>query len=272
MCRRPLETIIEEAREIIGSETHEIEWVDDDIFFGTDIETWIPEFVEIWEKEISLPMYVSTTSHYALKVSDNVLAQLRRIVDCIGVGIQAIRPESLKLCNRSWDNEIKMKMAYERLRSFGYSVNLQCIVGLPVDDPVEDALETIKGLQRIGKGSICSCYPLMIYPGTAIEKFCEEKGFSRNAACNGDTNSGIPDIAFPAKTIKRIRNICKLATLFVKYNISEEWMRALIDIDLNDEVSKALSTVRYFECVNDRLKRKGKEIFEEIMQATKIRY
>ena len=272
LSRRPLSAIIREVKELLKYKTVEIEWVDDDIFFGADIETWIPEFVEVWEKEISLPMYVSTTSHYALKVSDNVLAQLRRIVNCIGVGIQAIRPESLKLCNRSWDNETKMKMAYERLRSFGYSVNLQCIVGLPVDDPVEDALETIKGLQRIGKGSICSCYPLMIYPGTAIEKFCAGKGFSINAACNGDTNSGTAGLAFPEMTIKRIRNICKLATLFVKYNISEEWMRALMDIDLDDETSKALATVRYFECVNDRLKRNGKQVFEEIIQSTKIRY
>lgn len=272
LSRRPFPAIIAEAKELLKYKTVEIEWVDDDIFFGADIETWIPEFVNIWEKEIGLPMYVSTTSHYALKVSDNVLASLRRIVNCIGVGVQAIRPESLKLFNRSWDNETKMKAAYDRLRAFGYNINLQCIVGLPVDDPVEDALETIKGLQRIGSGSICSCYPLMIYPGTAMEKFCEEKGFLKNAACNGDTNSGIPGLVFPAMTIKRIRNICKLATLFVKYNISEEWMRALIDIDLDDETSKTLAAVRYFECVNDRLKRNGKEVFEGIMQSTKIRY
>lgn len=272
LTRRPLSIIIREAKELLKYKTAEIEWVDDDIFFGADVESWIPEFVEVWRKEIGLPIYASTTSHYVLKVSDNVLAKLRRIVNCIGVGIQAIRPESLKLFNRSWDNEAKMKMAYERLSSFGFRINLQCIVGLPVADPVEDALETIKGLQRIGKGSICSCYPLMIYPGTAIEKLCKEKGFSINTSCNGDTNSGITGLAFPEKIIKRIRNICKLATLFVKYDISEEWMRALIDINLSDEASKALSTVRYFECVNDRLKGNGKQIFEEIMRTTKIRY
>jgi len=272
LSRRPFSAIIAEAKELLKYKTVEIEWVDDDIFFGTDIETWIPEFVEIWEKEIGLPMYVSTTSHYALKVSDNVLANLRKIVNCIGVGIQSIRPESLKLFNRSWDSETKMKAAYDRLRSFGYAVNLQCIVGLPVDDPVEDALETIKGLQRIGSGSICSCYPLMIYPGTAMEKLCEEKGFLRNAACNGDTNSGNPGLDFSVKTMKQLRNICKLATLFVKYNISERWMRALIDIDLDDEASKELSSVRYFECINDRLKGKDKKIFEKILRNTKIRY
>jgi radical SAM superfamily enzyme YgiQ (UPF0313 family) len=275
LSRRPLSAIIAEAKELLKYKTQEIEWVDDDIFSGADIETWIPEFVHIWEKEIGIPMYVSTTSYNALKVSDNLLVSLRRIVNCVGVGIQAIRPASLKLFNRAWDNEAKMKMAYDRLKSFGYAVNLQCIVGLPVDDPVEYALETIKGLQRIGAGSICSCYPLMIYPGTAMEKLCVEKGFLKNNACNGDTNSGNPGLAFPEKITKQLRNICKLATLFVKYNISEKWMRALIDIDLDDAASKALATVRYFECVNDRLKgkdRQEEEIFQEIMRSTKIRY
>ncbi|MDD5097380.1 MAG: radical SAM protein [Candidatus Omnitrophica bacterium] len=275
LSRRPFSAIIAEAKELLKHKTVEIEWVDDDIFSGADIESWIPEFVSIWEKEIGLPMYVSTTSYNALRMSDNALASLRRIVNCVGLGIQAIRPESLKLFNRSWDNEAKMKAAYARLSSQGYAVNLQCIVGLPVEDPVEDALETIQGLQRIGPGSICSCYPLMIYPGTAMEKLCAEKGFLKNAACNQDTNSGNPGLAFPAKTTKQLRNICKLATLFVKYNISEKWMRALIDIDLDDETSKALATVRYFECVNDRLKGKDKQeeaIFTEIMRSTKIRY
>jgi radical SAM superfamily enzyme YgiQ (UPF0313 family) len=275
LARKPFSAIIAEAKELLKYRTVEIEWVDDDIFSGTDVENWILKFVNIWGKEIGLPMYISTTSYNALKVSDDLLVHLRKIVNCIGVGIQAIRPESLKLLNRSWDNEVKMKAAYDRLRSYGYAVNLQCIVGLPVEDPVEDALETIKGLQRIAGGSICSCYPLMIYPGTAMEKLCAKKGFLKNAACNGDTNSGNPGLAFPEKTTKQLRNICKLATLFVKYNISERWMRALIDIDLDDEASKALATVRYFECVNDRLKgedKQAEEVFAEIMRSTKIRY
>ncbi len=272
LSRRPLSVIIAEAKELLKYKTMEIEWVDDDILSGMDTEKWIPEFVNLWKKEIKLPMYVSTTSHYALKVSDNVLINLRKIVNCIGIGIQAINPDSLKLFNRSWDNEKKMKTAYDRLKSFGFAVNPQCIIGLPVDNPVEDALETITGIQRIAGGSICSCYPLMIYPGTAMEKLCNKKGLPINEQCNGDTNSGIPGIAFPEKTTKQIRNICKLGTLIVKYNISEKWIRALINIDLNDESAKALANARYFECINDRLKSKDKKVFEQIIHDTKIRY
>ncbi|MFC2140419.1 B12-binding domain-containing radical SAM protein [Candidatus Auribacterota bacterium] len=273
LSRRSIKTIIKEAKEILKlGKTEEIEWVDDDIFYGNDIETWLPEFVDTWKKEIGLPIYISTTSHYALKISDKILKSLHQFVNCIGMGVQAIQPKSLNLLNRSWDNEQKMKQAYDRLTSFGYRVNLQAIVGLPVDDPVEDALKTVKGLERIGPGSICSVYPLMIYPGTVMEKYCKDKKLALNPLCSGDTNSGIPNIVFPEQVTKKIRNICKLATFFVKYNINENWMRALIDIDFDEETSKALSILRYYECITDRLKAKGKELFNEIIQGMKLKF
>lgn len=270
--RRPLAAILAEAREIVRFPTVEIEWVDDDFFCGNDVESWVPSFVAAWEAEIGLPLYVSTTSHSALKVSGGVLASLRKIVNCVGMGIQAIRPASLKLFNRSWDNEAKMKSAYDRLVSFGYTVNLQCIVGLPVADPVEDALETVMALQRIGPGSVASCYPLQIYPGTAIARYCRENDFPLNEECSGDTNSGIPGIHLPPVATRRIRNICKLATLFVKYGIEERWMRSLIDIDIDERASRQLSTARYYECVRDRLGEKGEELFSSILGTMNLRY
>ena len=273
LTRRPIPVIIEEAKQILRlGKTEEIEWVDDDIFSGADIENWIPDFVDAWEREIGIPMYVSSTSALSLKVSDNALATLKRVVNCIGIGVQTIRPESLRLLNRRWDSEERMKKAYDRLVSFGYAVNLQAIIGLPVDDPVEDALDTIKGLQRIGPGSICSVYPLQIYPGTMMEKYCRDHNLALTDLSGGDTNTGIPGICFPPDTIKALRNICKLATFFVKYNIDEGWMRALLDIDFSPHASQSLSMQRYYECVVDRLGDKGKRIFSDIQGGMKLVY
>lgn len=271
LSRRSIPAVIEEARQIMQlGHTEEIEWVDDDIFSGADIETWLPEFVAAWEKEIGVPMYVSSTSALSLKVSDNALATLKRIVNCIGIGVQAIRPESLKLLNRGWDNEERMKKAYDRLVSFGYAVNLQAIVGLPVADPVEDAIETVKGLQRIGAGSICSVYPLQIYPGTKMERFCLDNQLQLNDLSGGDTSTGIPSISFSPDETRKLKNICKLATFFVKYNVDEMWMRILLNVDFSDETSQAISMGKYYECVVDRLGDKGKTIFDDIRRGMKL--
>jgi hypothetical protein len=269
---RPLEQVIAEAREIVRHPTAEIEWVDDDIFTGPDVENWIPQFAAAWKREIGLPLYVSTTSRSSLRVSDRVLGSLRGIVRCFGLGIQAIRPDSLEFLGRAWDDEARMKAAYDRLAAFGFAVNLQAIVGLPVDDPVGDALETVFGLQRIGAGSVASCYPLQIYPGTALERLCAERGLERNPECSGDTNTGIPALAFPVEVTRKIRNICKLATMFVKYDIEEQWVRALIDVDFDAQTSRRLSLARYRNCVVDRLGPQGEGIFEQIVAGMNLRF
>lgn len=268
---RPMDVLFDEAHEIISYPTKEIEWVDDDVLALVD-DNWIDEFTTRWKAEIKLPIYISTTSLSILRASDFALHALSEITSSVGLGVQAARKGSLKLFNRAWDNEDRMKAAYERLLDFGFSVNLQCIVGLPVSDPVEEALETIKLMQRIGPRSICSCYPLQVYPGTRLMEYCIDGSVELNLQSAGDTNTGITGIAFPEDVEKKLRNICKLATLFVKYNINERWMRALIDVDFDADASKQLSEARYHDCIVDRLDKTGEEIFETVIAETKLRY
>jgi len=292
--RRPIDKIIEEAEIIKKYPTDEIEWVDDDIFAGANAEEWLSEFIDRWAEEIDIPMYISTTSVSILRASDEILKKMRKIANCVGLGVQAARPESLKLFNRQWDNEEQLKRAYNRLVSFGYRVNLQAIVGLPVDDPVEDALDTLKSLKRIGPGSIVSIYPLQIYPHTHIKEISESRGFKVNENCSGDTNTGVGGLVFPPEIEKKLRNICKFGTIYVKgemdnywrsallkdgkydlanNRIDEEWLKKALEIDYNDEASKMLSMARYHDCVIDRLGNvKGEEVFNKILKTTNIRY
>jgi radical SAM superfamily enzyme YgiQ (UPF0313 family) len=270
--RRPVAAVLAEARAIAAHETAEIEWVDDDVFAGPEAAAWLAEFAGAWRREIGLPLYVSTTSRSALRIPDATLRALQGIVRCVGMGVQAVRPESLALLGRPWDDEARMKAAYDRLASFGFAVNLQGIVGLPVDDPVEDALATVRGLQRIGPGSVVSLYPLQIYPGTALEALCDARGLERNPAATGDTNTGVPALRFTPTVERRIRNICKLATLFVKHGVEEAWIRALIDVDFDEATSRALSLARYRDCVVDRLGARGEELFAGIVAGMNLRY
>ena len=292
--RRDIEKIIEEGKIVKKYPTDEIEWVDDDLFAGRHSEKWLSRFIDVWEKEMNLPMYVSTTSISTLRASDELLKKLKNIVNCVGLGVQAIRPESLRMFNRQWDTEELEKKAYDRLVSFGYHVNLQAIVGLPIADPVEDALDTLEGMKRIGKGSIISLYPLQIYPHTHIGKIAEERGFKLNENCQGDTNTGIGGISFSPEVEKKLRNLCKFGTLYVKGEIDglwesalrngklnslldkpidKNWMREALELDFDSETSKELSTARYHDCVIDRLgKEKGEEVFQRITQTTNIRY
>ncbi|MCX5807067.1 MAG: B12-binding domain-containing radical SAM protein [Proteobacteria bacterium] len=265
---RNIEDIINEAN-FIKDCTQEIEWVDDDVFVGD--QDWLKAFYKRWVSEIGMPMYVSTTSVSALKASPDLLMLMRNVANVVGLGVQATNPESLKLLGRGWDNEAQIKAAYDRLTSFGFKVNLQCIIGLPIPDPVSDALNTIEGMKRIGAGSVVSCYPLQIYPNTALEQHSKDNLYLLNAECNGDTNSGLPAIDFGHLVNNRIRNICKLATMVVKYNVPNQWLEAMMDLDLSAS-SQPMSLVRYYECIRDRLPDKADKIFHDIVKGMNVRY
>jgi radical SAM superfamily enzyme YgiQ (UPF0313 family) len=228
-------------------------------------------FFQRWIKEIGLPMYVSTTSLSALKAKPKLLRLMRKVVNCVGLGVQAVNPDSLQLLGRGWDNKERIKSAYDRLVSFGFRVNMQCIVGLPVKDPVEDALDTIEAMRNIGSGSIISCYPLQIYPNTKMEEYCQRQGLRLNHVCEGDTNSGLPAIDFGEKVNNRLKNICKLSTMVVKYNIDRRWLQSMLDINI-DGSSQSLSMTRYYECVKDRLPDKADKIFSDIIGSMHIRH
>ncbi|KKK70497.1 hypothetical protein LCGC14_2923420, partial [marine sediment metagenome] len=141
------------------------------------------------------------------------------------------------------------------------------IIGLPVDDPLEDAIETVMGIQRIGPGSICSVYPLMVYAGTKMAEIC--KGWPRNKSSIGDTHTGAGDLKFDCQ--EQLKNLCKLATFIVKYGIDESLVRVLISGSY-DKVTEDLSMLRYKECIVDRLGEQGEEIFSDIIRSMKLKF
>ena len=64
----------------------------------------------------------------------------------------------------------------------------------------------------------------------------------------------------------------KLATMFIKYNMSERWMRALMDMSLTEESSKQLSECLYLESLTFRLGDDIEEHFDEILEGMNFKY
>ncbi len=64
----------------------------------------------------------------------------------------------------------------------------------------------------------------------------------------------------------------KLATMFIKYNMSERWMRALMDMDLTEDSSKLLSECQYLESLTFRLGEGIEDQFDEILESMDFKY
>jgi radical SAM superfamily enzyme YgiQ (UPF0313 family) len=247
LTRRPIPELINEARIFLDYPTNEVSLEDDDILSGDDIETWLQQFYLAWRTDIDLPTYANVTPATVMSVSDATLVTLSKLVSSVQMGVQVALPESLRLFNRTFQNENMVKNAYDRLVSFGIKVKMELIMGLPVSDPVTDAIESIKLAQRIGQGSFVAAFPLMLYPGTDLTLKCLKKNIELNENCEMEWHTGVGSVKFDPLTNNRIKNLTKLTTFFVKYGVSERWMRCIIDMQLTESASQELSKCQYLE-------------------------
>lgn len=272
LTRRPIEDIIEEAKVFLDFPTKEVALEDDDMLYGKEIDDWLPQFTAAWTKEIGLPIFGNVTPKTVVKVSDKTLETMAELVSVVQMGVQADRRETLKMFNRQFQNEEQVAEAVDRLTSHGINVKLELIVGNPVDDPVGDAIDTIKLAQRVGgaKGFVVA-FPLMLYPGTALHTWCVENEIRMRDDCTYEWYGGVGSIWFDDDTQRRITNITKLASFFVKYNIDERWMRALIEVDLNDTAARKIGESIFYESLRFRMGEKADSEFERILAGTKFR-
>ena len=117
-----------------------------------------------------------------------------------------------------------------------------------------------------------SCFPLMLYPGTALWEKAKKAGVPLSEACEFEWHSGEGSVKFDPLIMKRIRNMTKMATMFIKYDMSERWMRALLDIDLTDSASRQLGECQYLESLVFRLGNKIEEEFDDILKGIHFKY
>ncbi len=272
LTRRPIEHLIEEAKIFLEFPTKEVALEDDDMLFGKEIDDWLPKFSAAWKKNIDLPIICNVTPNTVVKASDKTLDTMADLIAVAQMGVQAARKETLRLFNRQFQDEEQVEKAVNRLRRRGIPVKLELIVGAPVDDPVGDAIETIKLAQRVGAGTFVAAFPLMLYPGTVLQKWCLENNIAIRDDCTYECYGGVGSVRFDPDIQKKITNISKLASFFVKYNVEERWMLALIEMDLNDTAARRIAESAYYESLRFKLGDRIDHEFDQILADTKFRY
>jgi radical SAM superfamily enzyme YgiQ (UPF0313 family) len=272
LTRRPVEMVIKEAKSLVGSDTREIQLADDDILYGQDIEEWLPRFAEAWKAEVGLPIWGNITPNTVVKVSDRVMSVLAGLVSNLAMGVQSARPESLKLFNRQFQKTEQVKAACERLKAFGIPTKLEMIIGLPVEDPLGDAVDTIKMFQTFAQGTFVAAFPLMLFPGTSLHRWCKENNIPLNDTCDFELHRGIGSVKFDEDTRNKLKILAKLTPFFVKYNVEERWIRAFMEMEMVPEASRKFSENNYLEALLFRHGPQAAGYFDEILAKVDLQY
>jgi radical SAM superfamily enzyme YgiQ (UPF0313 family) len=286
LARRPIENMIEEAKLLLEFDTKEVSFEDDDVLYGThkggDGTEWLADFRDAWKKEIDLPMYANVTPQTVVRSTPESLKVLADLVDTVQMGVQTTGGDSSKLFNRHFQDEAQVTKACKILAEYGIKIKLEVIIGLPnidnlVPDPITDAIKTIQMCQRISKEvphnmTWTSCFPLMLYPGTQLWKKSMTAGIPLNDACEFEWHSGEGSVKFDEDTQNKIRNMTKMATMFIKYDMSERWMRAIMELVITEEASRQLSECQYLESLMFRLGDDIQKDFDTILDGMTFKY
>ena len=231
------EKIVEEIEGVRDSYGLELVYFNDDDLASD--KAWISEFCDVYKKRVSLDFCGSIR---ASSVDYDTLAMMRD-AGCVflNIALESASPITQKFLRRGFITNDQIKQACDACKELGIKVRLQNMIGLPVDDPLQDALDTLKMNQEIDPtDSWASIF--QPFPKTDLWQFCLDKGL---------IEQGTQARAFYEHTPLNIKDADKINSLHkwwffaVKYKWPIELVKILLDVNLTTDQEKRIQDYRW---------------------------
>jgi radical SAM superfamily enzyme YgiQ (UPF0313 family) len=228
--RRPVDDVIDEVLYVRDRWGLEMAYFNDDDLARDD--EWLREFCKRWPVEVGLPFVGSVRAE---NISSRKAYRLGK-AGCtwMNMALESAATETLKLLRRP-PNQAKVYSATRNLQRYGVKVRLQNMIGLPVKDPLEDALQTLQFNQDINPAdSWCAIYQPL--PGTDLHTYCLNEGYLEPGMEAGSFTTGTTlmwdkDPGLAGIAIDRLHKWWHLA---VRGRWSRDLIELVLDLDLGD--------------------------------------
>lgn len=146
----------------------------DDIF-GIDM-TWLEKFSRLYKK-INIPFFAQLRPY--LITEDRVKLLKEAGIHIASFAIESGNAKTRKeILDRNEPNEL-IERGCELLHRYGIKFRMQNLIGLPVDDPLGDALETLRFNIKC-RPTLSWISMLQCYPGTTIADYVIKKGIVKS--------------------------------------------------------------------------------------------
>jgi radical SAM superfamily enzyme YgiQ (UPF0313 family) len=233
--RTSVDAIISEVLEVKRQYGLELAYFNDDNLASN--KEWLGEFCD----------KVSSTGIKfcgSVRVEDVNEEILKKMADAgcvfLNMALEAGSTETLKLLRRSNSTFEKIKCSAQAAMKLGIKIRIQNMIGLPVDNIIEDALYTLKCNQEIGPtDSWVSVY--QPYGKTDLAEYCVKKGF----ITSGYVAQGQYDRSqFSFPEAEKIYRLSKWWWFFIVHKVDMEFVKTIIEIPLTDDQMSLLQDIR----------------------------
>lgn len=214
---RSVPNVIAEMKKIKQEEDIDYFTLADDTFNALP-KDYIHEFCRRYKKEITLPLFISLRANL---VDEDIIKALKEAgLDSVNCAIECGDEEvSKNILKRGQSNEQVLR-AFRVFNKYGIKTIAQNIIGLPVEDTVENAFRTIKF--NIENSVTHANFSLLLpLPKTPMEQYCKEHGYLYES----NNRHNLSPSAFTKSMLRfrtredkcKVENLHKFASIVVRY-------------------------------------------------------
>ncbi len=229
--------MVDEILEVKGEYKLELVYFnDDDLAADKD---WLYEFCTEFKERVGLEFCGSIRANSVTRKDLKVMSD----AGCtfLNIALESAVPETQRFLRRGFITNEQIEEACKACVDFGIKVRLQNMIGLPVDDPLEDALVTLEMNQRINPTDSWAAI-FQPYYGTDLWQYCLDNGL---ISIDTKTKSFADGTVLNIKDADKIDRLQKWWFFAIKYQFPLEFVKLLLEIPLDSEISTKLHDYRW---------------------------
>ncbi len=239
--RRSVENVLKEISSIRANfPLQKINFIDDNFVQN---RSWVSEFCQAYKNHINLPFLISLRTNL---VDDSLIAELHDAgLEMINFALESATPKVQKeVLNRGDFSNEKVAESIKLFQSYGIRVRMQNMIGLPLEDPLKDALATLQfNLDHQVEDSWVSIF--QPYPRTKLAEYCKKKGFLTGNSVDCCAKSFFDESHINISDRDKIFRLQKWWYLIIRYSLPIELVQVLIDLPLEKEQADFLMKTRF---------------------------
>lgn len=200
---------------------------------------WLTEFCTKYKEKINLPYCGSMRANSVNREIIKMMADSG--CTFMNTALESANPETQKYLRRGSITNAQVEDACNLCKEFGIKVRLQNMIGLPVDNPLKDAMDTLSYNIRINPtDSGCSIF--QPFPKTDLWKETLKKGLITEQT---QSINFFEKTALNIKDAEKINRLHKWWFYIVKYQIPIELVDILIELPLTEALSSRIQNIRW---------------------------
>jgi radical SAM superfamily enzyme YgiQ (UPF0313 family) len=204
---------------------------------------WLNKFCNEYKERVYAPFKINFCgSVRADSSSRDILSEMSKAgCSFLNIALESVSKESQTLLRRGRITNEDVEKACNSCKEFGIKVRLQNMIGLPVNDPLGDALDTFEYNKKIDpEDSWASIF--QPFPKTDLWKYCLKHDFITE---KDECMNFYDDTILKIKDAEKINSLHKWWHFAVKCKIPTEFLELLLEIPLTDAQKVKIQNLRW---------------------------